>query len=89
MLCGENLGKFFVTATNLWLCDKAYILQGATTCLRTVAMDCLKACKNSVRYSQICQNVFTVVENCLKYQFNNAWVQVFTLLGVLYEVNIE
>ncbi|KAK6629400.1 hypothetical protein RUM43_003217 [Polyplax serrata] len=86
MLCAENLGKFFITVTNLWLSDKNYILQGATACLRTVAMDCIKACSHSSRYPQICQNIFVIVENCLSYQYHSAWTQVFNLLGVLFEV---
>lgn len=89
MLCAENLGKFFITVTNLWLSDKNYILQGATACLRTVAMDCIKACSHSSRYPQICQNIFVIVENCLSYQYHSAWTQVFNLLGVLFEVTVK
>lgn len=88
-LCCENLVKFFSVGTNLWLNDNGQILNGSTSCLRVVGSDCIKACSDCVRYCQMCQNVFGIVENCLKYQFNNVWIQVFSLLGVLYEVRVK
>lgn len=86
-MCAENLTKFFIVASKLWLSDKDQIVKGSFVTLRAVAMDCIKLCSETRNYSKLCENIFAIAENGLKYQYHNSWVHVFSLLGVLFEVS--
>lgn len=56
-----------------------------THTLRCVALDCFNKCAGHPNFPTIAQNVFSIVEEGLKYQYHNAWPQVLHLLAALFE----
>ena len=85
-MCGENLLKLFTKVAQLWLCDNSKILANATHTLRSVALETLPLCSQCPNFPTIVQNVFSVVEEGLQYQFHNAWPHVLNVLAALFEV---
>ncbi|KAJ1525453.1 hypothetical protein ONE63_010264 [Megalurothrips usitatus] len=87
-MCCAHLPRLFTTVSQLLLCDKPDILSNATHCLSAVISDSLKlaaAPEVVERYTATLSKVFSVLQDCLKYQYHSAWKHVIHLLGAFFE----
>lgn len=84
------LPRMFATLSQLWLSDKSEVTSAVAYAFKNLLKDAVAAACDTPQlveqHRSKLSKCFSIVESCLKYQYNAVWHQVLHVVGVMFEV---
>lgn len=80
----------FAILSQLWLSDKSEVTSAVAYAFKNLLKDAVAAACDTPelvkQHRSKLSKCFSMVEGCLKYQYNTVWHQVLHVVGVMFEV---